>query len=84
MAPRVAINGFGRLGRPALRSAYAQGADIERVAIQRARRSGDARQLLLGFGGFRSLLLSSVSQQLASPAACLVVSVATPDEEGGE
>ena len=33
MAPRVAINGFGRVGRAALRSAYAQGADIEWVAI---------------------------------------------------
>ena len=33
MALRVAINGFGRVGRAALRSAYAQGAGIEWVAI---------------------------------------------------
>jgi glyceraldehyde 3-phosphate dehydrogenase (phosphorylating) len=33
MTPRVAINGFGRIGRAALRSAYAQGRGIEWVAI---------------------------------------------------
>jgi glyceraldehyde 3-phosphate dehydrogenase len=33
MSTRVAINGFGRVGRAALRSAYESGADIEFVAI---------------------------------------------------
>ncbi|HEY2372139.1 MAG TPA: type I glyceraldehyde-3-phosphate dehydrogenase [Gaiellaceae bacterium] len=33
MSTRVAINGFGRVGRAALRSAYESGADIEVVAI---------------------------------------------------
>jgi glyceraldehyde 3-phosphate dehydrogenase (phosphorylating) len=33
MAVRVAINGFGRIGRCVLRSAYERGADIEIVAI---------------------------------------------------
>jgi len=33
MAVRVAINGFGRVGRCFLRSAYEQGADIEVVAV---------------------------------------------------
>jgi glyceraldehyde 3-phosphate dehydrogenase len=33
MPVRVAINGFGRVGRAALRSAYATGADIEWAAI---------------------------------------------------
>ena len=33
MATRVAINGFGRVGRAALRSAYAQEADIEWAGI---------------------------------------------------
>jgi len=33
MATRVAINGFGRVGRAALRSAYAEDADIEWAAI---------------------------------------------------
>ena len=30
---RVAINGFGRIGRNVLRAAYARSADIEIVAI---------------------------------------------------
>jgi glyceraldehyde 3-phosphate dehydrogenase len=33
MAPRIAINGFGRVGRCALRSAYESGADVEWAAI---------------------------------------------------
>src|SRR5579871_6813246 len=33
MATRVAINGFGRVGRAALRSAYVQDAEIEWVGI---------------------------------------------------
>jgi len=33
MAPRVAINGFGRIGRAAFRSAYERGSEIEWVAI---------------------------------------------------
>ena len=33
MAVRVGINGFGRVGRCFLRSAYERGADIEVVAI---------------------------------------------------
>ena len=33
MSTRVAINGFGRIGRNVLRAAYARGADIEVVAI---------------------------------------------------
>jgi glyceraldehyde 3-phosphate dehydrogenase len=33
MSVRVAINGFGRVGRAALRSAYEQGADVEWAAI---------------------------------------------------
>jgi glyceraldehyde 3-phosphate dehydrogenase len=33
MSTRVAINGFGRVGRAALRSAYEQGADVEWVGI---------------------------------------------------
>jgi len=33
MAPRVAINGFGRIGRAAFRSAYERGSAIEWVAI---------------------------------------------------
>jgi glyceraldehyde 3-phosphate dehydrogenase len=33
MAPRIAINGFGRVGRCALRSAYESAADVEWAAI---------------------------------------------------
>jgi len=33
MATRVAINGFGRVGRAAFRAAFESGADIECVAI---------------------------------------------------
>src|ERR1700749_1955475 len=33
MSVRVAINGFGRVGRAALRASYEQGADVEWVAI---------------------------------------------------
>jgi glyceraldehyde 3-phosphate dehydrogenase len=33
MAPRVAINGFGRIGRAAFRSAYERGSEIDWVAI---------------------------------------------------
>ncbi len=33
MSVRVAINGFGRVGRCALRAAHAGGADVEIVAI---------------------------------------------------
>ena len=33
MSTRVAINGFGRVGRAAFRSAYERGADIDWVAI---------------------------------------------------
>ena len=33
MTVRVAINGFGRIGRGVLRAAYERGADIEVVAI---------------------------------------------------
>ncbi len=33
MTTRIAINGFGRVGRAAFRSAYAEGADIEWAAI---------------------------------------------------
>ncbi|HEX6698383.1 MAG TPA: glyceraldehyde 3-phosphate dehydrogenase NAD-binding domain-containing protein, partial [Solirubrobacteraceae bacterium] len=33
MPTRVAINGFGRIGRSFVRSAYERGADLEIVAI---------------------------------------------------
>ena len=33
MSTRVAINGFGRIGRGVLRSAYERGADLEIVAV---------------------------------------------------
>src|SRR6185295_6262360 len=33
MPPRVAINGFGRVGRAVLRSAVERGADLEIVAV---------------------------------------------------
>src|SRR5262245_4476393 len=33
MSVRVAINGFGRVGRAALRASYEQGADVEWVAV---------------------------------------------------
>ena len=33
MSTRVAINGFGRVGRAALRAAFESGADVEFVAI---------------------------------------------------
>jgi glyceraldehyde 3-phosphate dehydrogenase len=33
MTTRIAINGFGRVGRCALRSAFESGADVEWVAI---------------------------------------------------
>ena len=33
MAPRIAINGFGRVGRAALRAAYERDLDLEVVAI---------------------------------------------------
>src|ERR1051326_6869893 len=33
MATRIAINGFGRIGRCAFRSAYESGADVEWVAV---------------------------------------------------
>ncbi len=33
MAVRVAVNGFGRIGRAALRAAYETGAEIEWVAV---------------------------------------------------
>jgi glyceraldehyde-3-phosphate dehydrogenase type I len=46
MAIRVAINGFGRTGRAAFRSAYERGADIEWVAINDVAEPAMLAQLL--------------------------------------
>ena len=43
MSTRVAINGFGRVGRCAFRSAFERDAEIEWVGDQRRRRRRDAR-----------------------------------------
>jgi glyceraldehyde 3-phosphate dehydrogenase len=46
MATRVAINGFGRVGRAALRSAHERGADIEWVAVNDLADAATLAQLL--------------------------------------
>ena len=46
MSARVAINGFGRTGRSALRSAHQRGADIEVVAINDVMDTGTMAHLL--------------------------------------
>ena len=46
MTARVAINGFGRTGRCALRSAHQRGADIEVVAINDVMDTGTLAHLL--------------------------------------
>jgi glyceraldehyde 3-phosphate dehydrogenase len=46
MAPRVAINGFGRVGRAALRSAYTLDADIEFAAVNDLVDAGTLAHLL--------------------------------------
>jgi glyceraldehyde 3-phosphate dehydrogenase len=46
MTARVAINGFGRTGRCALRSAHERGADIEVVAINDVMETGTLAHLL--------------------------------------
>jgi glyceraldehyde 3-phosphate dehydrogenase len=46
MAVRVAVNGFGRIGRAALRAAYETGADIEWVAINDVAEADLLAQLL--------------------------------------
>ena len=40
MAVRVGINGFGRIGRNVFRAAYAQGADVEIVAVNQCSGNG--------------------------------------------
>ena len=46
MATRVAINGFGRVGRAAFRAAFESGADIEWVAINDIAESGTLANVL--------------------------------------
>ena len=46
MTARVAINGFGRTGRCAMRSAHQRGADIEVVAINDVMDTGTLAHLL--------------------------------------
>ena len=46
MPTRVAINGFGRVGRAALRIAHEQGSDVEIVAINDLVDAGTLAHLL--------------------------------------
>ncbi|WP_028063608.1 type I glyceraldehyde-3-phosphate dehydrogenase [Solirubrobacter soli] len=46
MAVRVGINGFGRIGRNVFRAAYAQGADVEIVAVNDITDAGTLGHLL--------------------------------------
>src|SRR6476646_8894220 len=46
MSARVAINGFGRVGRAAFRAAHERGADIEFVAINDLAEGAQLAQLL--------------------------------------
>lgn len=57
------------------------------AADELVREAEDAELLVVGsrgLGGFRSLLLGSVSQQVAHHAACPVVIVPLPEAEGDE
>jgi nucleotide-binding universal stress UspA family protein len=66
LQPSVEVEGLSGAGQPA-DVVLAQGADAELIVVGRR-----------GLGGFRSLLLGSVSQQVVQHATCPVVVVQHP------
>jgi glyceraldehyde 3-phosphate dehydrogenase len=67
MPTRVAINGFGRVGRSFLRSAHEQGADVEIVALNDLTDAGTLGHLLRHdsvYGAFPAVVESTASEIL--------------------